>query len=237
MAALGTFLNKSRRQEARHNAADDDNCFPTYQVYQPHAQTMPSPTLLVQLSCEAAGLRCRLSAVEAQISQLVMALPTRSVGAPASAGTPPRGLRHPETCALEVIAARKVGNKKMVRNTGRKADAPKSATTKLDQWLVRFQQLHLVNSGDLGRRLLEHRAVAYAQGSGPNDSGSTSSGSECGTECDSESGDVRILCREPALHTCPSGCGSFCQTSYEAHEYDGRHWCFEPLGDCYGSSE
>jgi hypothetical protein len=154
-----------------------------------------------------------------------MALPTRSLGAPASAGTSPRGLRHPETCALEAIAARKVGNKKMVRNTWRKADAPKSATTQLDQWLVRFQRLHLVNFGDLGRRLLEHSAVAYAHGSGPNDSGSTSSGFECGTECDSENGDVCISCREPALHTCPSGCGSFCQTSHKAHEYDRCHWC------------
>lgn len=184
---------------ARHNAADDDNCFSIYHVY------LPLPILLVQLCCEAAGLRCRLGAVEAQISYLVMALPTRSLGAPASAGTSPRGL--------------------MVRNTWRKADAPKSATTELDQWLVRFQRLHLVNFGDLGRRLLEHSAVAYAHGSGPNDSGSTSSGFECGTECDSENGDVCILCREPALHICPSGCGSFCQTSHKAHEYDRCHWC------------
>ena len=129
------------------------------------------------------------------------------------------------TPALGAIAGRKVGNKKLMHHVARKAAAPKSNTKKFDQRLVRFQPLHLVTSDDLGRRLLEHRAVAYAQGNGPNDSGSTSSGSECGTECDSENGDVCILCLEPALHTCPSGCGSFCQTCHEAHEYDGRHWC------------
>ena len=93
-----------------------------------------------------------------------------------------------EQRALEAIVGRKLANKKM------------------DKRPVRLQLLQWVPFQDLGRRLLQQMACAYAQEHVLNDSGTTISSSEWDTENEAKDYDACILCREPAMYTYSSGC-------------------------------
>ena len=148
-----------------------------------------------------------------------------------------------EERAFAGIALRKISNKKMQRRpatTSASATSPakiqctKTSDAMLTSSIVKALNLEPVTGASVGKRCLrsfcpfdvcddgfarqfiEKRAIAYEQGAGPNDSGSTASESSGGGFC--------VLCDEPACYMCGSGCGSFCETCFAAHTDDGRHW-------------
>ena len=225
MAMLGSFLHKRRCQATHQDDTDDDYCYP---IYQPCVPDIPLNTLLVQLRYKASLLLNQLADVETQIVQLeatvmspltcylthrlpyqfAAAVPSSGLGDSTRLFTAPHGLERSsisKPVAHPSIIRRKVVNKKVSLTTsGCKLVAKDTAHGK-DGPVIRDPEDHL------GRRSLDQWAEE-----GIDDSGSNSYSSDS---------DVCTVCgEEPTLHSCPSGCGSFCQLCYEAHLDDGRHW-------------
>jgi hypothetical protein len=221
----------------------DDNCYP---IYLPTVQVMPVEAVVSQLLMEISRLRSELALTHAQMSYMVAMCPNYAFPVPqcfAARHSP--GVNRTATYeerALAVIALRKISNKKMQRRPATtstiatlsaKMQCAKTSDTVLTSSIIKALNLEPLNGLSVGKRCLrsfpfafcddefarqsiEERAIAYEQGAGPNDSGSTAS--------ESSGGDFCILCDEPACYMCCSGCGSFCETCFAAHTDDGRHW-------------
>ena len=240
MAAAATFVDENRSQDAQLEASEnDEGCYP---IYLPAAQVVPVKAVVSHLLLEVSRLRCEVAMAQAQLSYLAAMVPNYAWPVPQhlAARSPPGDVRA-ATGAERPFAAielRKISNKKVAR---RPAVTSTTATTTAASSIVKALNLEPANGlsveklclrptgrspaprggpatcdGDFARRLVEERAVAYEEGTGPDDSGSTAT--------ESSDGDACILCDKPASYTCFSGCGSFCEMCFAAHEDDGRHW-------------
>lgn len=232
MSISGCFLYKNRCQETYQDVTHDDRCYPIYQPLLPDIQL---EMLLAQLRYKASCLRNQLAGVETQITQLeatamtpwicyssprlryqlvgmgtqidqlAATVPSPGLGDSMPLFPAPPGLERgtiSKPIASPFIARRKVINKKVTLATSDHKPVAKVVTSGNDG------PVKCDPTDELGFRSIDHRTE--------DDSGIYSFSSDS---------DVCTVCgEEPTLHTCPSGCGSFCQPCYQAHLDDGRHW-------------